>query len=59
MHVDKCMNINLQMIINISYDKQITMFFSKLFMDSYGVEHMLKMSHHTMHSPYAYSPEFV
>ncbi len=28
-------------------------------MDSYGVEHMLKMSHYTMHSPCAYSPEFV
>jgi hypothetical protein len=27
------------------------MFFSKHFMDSYGVEHLPKMSHHTMHSP--------
>ncbi len=39
-----------QLIIN--YDKQVTMFFNKLFMDSYGVEHLPKMSHHTMH----YSP---
>jgi hypothetical protein len=39
------------MIVIISYDKQVTMFFSKLFMDSYGVEHLRKMSHHTMHSP--------
>jgi len=39
------------MIIIISYDKQVTMFFIKLFMDSYGVEHLPKMSHHTMHSP--------
>ncbi len=30
---------------------KVTMFFSKLFMDSYGMEHLLKMSHHTMHSP--------
>jgi hypothetical protein len=27
------------------------MFFSKLFMDSWGVEHLFKMNHHTMHSP--------
>jgi hypothetical protein len=39
------------MIIIINYDKQVTMFFNKLFMDSYGVEHLFKMSHHTMHSP--------
>ncbi len=51
MNVHKCMNINLQMIIIISYDKQVTIFFNKHFMDSYGVEHLLKMSHHTMHSP--------
>ncbi len=37
------------MIIIISYDKQVTLFSIKLFMDSYGVEHLLKMSHHTMH----------
>jgi hypothetical protein len=41
------------MIIIISYDTQVTMFFNKFFMDSYGVEHLLKMSHHTMHLPYA------
>jgi hypothetical protein len=39
------------MIIIIGYDKQVSMFFSKIFMDSYGVEHLFKMSHHTMHSP--------
>lgn len=27
------------------------MFFRKHFMNSYGVEHLPKMSHHTMHSP--------
>ncbi len=27
------------------------MFFSKLFMNSYGVEHLIKMNHQTMHSP--------
>jgi hypothetical protein len=27
------------------------MFFSKLFTDSYGVEHLPKMNYHTMHSP--------
>jgi hypothetical protein len=51
MNVHKCMNINLYMIIVISYYKQVTMFYNKLFMDSYGVEHLLKMSHLTMHSP--------
>jgi len=51
MNVHKWMNINLQRIIIISYDKQVTMFFNKLFMDSYGVEHLPKMNHHTMHSP--------
>jgi hypothetical protein len=30
------------------------MFFSKLFMDSYGVEHLVEMNHHTMHSPYVF-----
>ncbi len=39
------------MIIIISCDKQLTMFFSKHFMDSYAVEHLPKMNHHTMHSP--------
>jgi hypothetical protein len=27
------------------------MFLNKLFMDFYGVEHLLKMYHHAMHSP--------
>jgi hypothetical protein len=36
---------------NHKYDKQVTMFFSKLFKDFYGVEHLPKMNHHTMHSP--------
>jgi len=39
------------MIIIISYDFLKTVFFNKLFMDFYGMEHLLKMSHHTMHSP--------
>jgi hypothetical protein len=39
------------MIIIINYDKQVTMFFSKLFMDTYGMEHLPKMTHHTMLSP--------
>jgi hypothetical protein len=51
MNVHKCMNINLYMIIIISCGKQVTMFFSKHFMDSYGVEHLPKMRYHTMHSP--------
>jgi hypothetical protein len=37
--------------IIICYDKQVTMFFSKLFMDFYGMEHLPKMNHNTMHSP--------
>jgi hypothetical protein len=45
------------MIIILSYDKQVTMFFNKLFMDSYGMEHLPKMSHHTMHSPF-YTTKF-
>jgi hypothetical protein len=39
------------MIIIINCEKQVTMFFSKHFMISYGVEYLSKMSHHTMHSP--------
>ncbi len=38
------------MIIIISCDKKVIMFFSKYFMDSYGMEHLPKMNH-TMHSP--------
>jgi hypothetical protein len=30
--------------------EKVIMFFSKLLMDSYGMEHLLKMIHHTMHS---------
>jgi hypothetical protein len=45
------------MIIIISYDKQVTMFFSKLFMNSYTMEHLPKMSHHIMHSPF-YTTKF-
>jgi hypothetical protein len=40
------------MIIIISYDKQLTIFFNKVFIDSYGVKHLPKMNHHTMHSPF-------
>jgi hypothetical protein len=39
------------MIIIINYDKQVTMFFNINFMDAYGMEHLPKMNHHTMHSP--------
>ncbi len=51
MNVHRCMNINLKMIVIISYDHKKTMFLNKLFMDFYGMEHLPKMSHHTMHSP--------
>jgi hypothetical protein len=37
---------------NLNYDKQITMFFSKKFMDSHGVEILFKMSRFTMYSPH-------
>jgi hypothetical protein len=45
------------MNIIICYDKQVTMFFSKNFMNSYRMEHLPKMSHHTMHSPF-YTTKF-
>jgi len=33
------------------HNKQVTMFFNKRIMDSYGVDHLPKLNHHTMQSP--------
>jgi hypothetical protein len=52
----ECSQMYEHQLINdiiISYDKQVTMFFNKLFMGSNGMEYLPKMNYHTMHSPYA------